>query len=70
MNGGACIVAGNDVPDDDGAGVDVRLRMEPEPIMYDCEMFVRPKKEEAAASMVSSYVQVASVTSVRCRGYR
>lgn len=60
LKGGEWAAAGSDAPDDDGVGVDVRLRMEPEPILYDCEMLVRPKNEEAAASMLSSYVYVAN----------
>ena len=34
-----------------GAGVDVLLPEEEAPMLYDCEMFVRAKKEEAAANM-------------------
>ena len=33
-------------------------------------MFVRPKNEEAAASMMAEYFQVASTASVQCRERR
>lgn len=54
LNGGACAAGGSAADDDDaGVGVDVRLINDPVPILYACEMFVRPKNDEAAASMVS-----------------
>ena len=54
LNGGEWAAAGSaDAPEDDGVGVAVRLRMDPEPIVYDCEIFVRPKKDDAAASMMT-----------------
>ena len=37
--------------DDEGAGVDVLLPKELVPMLYDCEMFVRPKNDDAAANM-------------------
>ena len=55
LNGSACAVAaGNvDVEGPEGPGVDDRLPVsEGPPMLYDCEMFVRAKKEVAAASIL------------------
>jgi hypothetical protein len=37
-------------------GVDVRLPVEEVPILYDCDILVRPKKELAAASILTCVV--------------
>ena len=51
MNGGAWAAAGK-AADDDGAGVDDLLPKELVPILYDWDMFVRPKNDDAAANIV------------------
>lgn len=55
LNGGAGATAGSDAGDDpDGVGVAVLLLFEADPIVYDWEILVRPKKEFAAANITQS----------------
>ena len=56
MNGGAwAVAAGNaEVEGPEGPGVDDRLPVsDGPPMLYDCEIFVRAKKEVAAASILN-----------------
>lgn len=61
LNGDGRAAAGSAALDDPaGPGVDVLLPLVAVPMLYDWEMFVRAKKDEAAANMMGCQSQTGS----------